>query len=208
MKKVIFALCFFIAFMLLHSTTHAQIRLGAKGGFTFASQSYKNRNDNFNPGILPGITIGGIAEYQLTEKISLASGVQYMSKGYKAKDEGDKYTLNFSYIQIPIQAQYHHEQFFGAVGFYYGKALSGKYKEESGFEADLDLGKEVSDDFSGSDFGILIEGGYMIQPQLRGSLFLNAGLSNLIPADAQDIYDDKIKNTVFGLGITYFFLEK
>jgi hypothetical protein len=208
MKKVFFTLCFFIAFMLMHSGAHAQIRLGAKGGFTFASQSYKNRNDNFNPGILPGITIGGIAEYQLTDKISLASGLQYMSKGYKAKDEGDKYTLKFSYIQIPVQAQYHHEQFFGAFGFYYGKALGGKYKEESGFEAELDLGKEVSDDFSGSDFGLVIEGGYAIQPQLRGSLFLNAGLSNLIPGDAQDIYDDVIKNSVFGLAVTYLFFEK
>lgn len=209
MKKYLYLAGFVLAFLFNFLTPcDAQLSFAARGGFTFASQSYKYINDDFKTGLLPGITVGGMAEYQLTDNISLAGGLQFMTKGNSSKDDGEKYKLKFSHIQIPIQAQYHYEQFYGALGFYVGSILGGKYVDEDGDDFKLDIGKSVDDDFAGGDAGLILEAGYEFKTGLRGSVFLHSGFQNQIPKEAQKYYDDVVKNNVIGLTVTYFFLTK
>lgn len=206
MKKFLFPV---LTVMMLYSFNdcHAQIKIGAKAGFTFAGQVYDNRNDDFNPGKLAGIMVGGVAEYILTDQFRLASGLSLENKGYKYNDEGFVYKLSMNYLTIPIQVQYHRDGFYGGLGFYMGFALGAKFVDEDGDKDKLDLGNSTDDDLSGSDFGMILEGGYDFTDCLRGSLSLGFGLSNIIPAEAKEIYDDIVKNNIISLQVTYFFHE-
>ena len=186
-------------------TSSAQIHFGAKAGLTLASQSYKGFSSDFNPGILPGIMIGGVGEYDLTDNIRLAAGLQIGSKGYKGHDDGEDYKVGFTYMTIPVQAQYHRDEWMGAFGFYLGRALGVKYVEEDGDSATPDLGNDLSDDFSPGDFGIQLEAGYQVTTNIRGSLSYSMGVANIIPGEARKIFDNTIRNNVIGFNVTYFF---
>jgi len=105
--------------LLLVTTVHAQFSLGIKGGWTLQNVTAPNgaidalplkSNNSF--------TLGGVAEYSLTNKFALQGEVNFVRKGFIIKEGldldilniplpvGVKATTNMKYIDIPLLAKY------------------------------------------------------------------------------------------------------
>src|SRR5687767_10916123 len=129
---------------------YSQVRQGAKAGLNLAKINYDDVFETETK-FLPSFMVGGVVEFDFSEKLSLGTGLQYQGKGAKSKDEDDvKVTLG--YIQVPVQLQYRSNGFFGAVGPYAAFAISGK-SIDGDDEEDIVFGNGEEDDWSPLDVG-------------------------------------------------------
>ncbi|MGN6511092.1 MAG: porin family protein, partial [Chitinophaga sp.] len=86
----------------------AQVRVGVKGGWNIANVTNTNSGGVDNSRALNSFHVGAIADFPLSEIISLQPGVFYTGKGTKIEDgEPDdavyyKTTTNPRYIEIPV----------------------------------------------------------------------------------------------------------
>src|SRR5687767_2986239 len=105
-----------IALLVLVSMDQAysQVRLGVKAGLNLAKINYDEDFD-IETKYLPSFMIGGVAEFDFSEHLSLGTGLQYHGKGAKS-EEDDSVKVRLGYIQIPVQLQYRSSGFFAAVG--------------------------------------------------------------------------------------------
>jgi len=181
---------------------YSQVRLGAKAGLNMAKVNYDEVFETETK-FLPTFMVGGVVEFDFSESLSLGTGLQYHGKGAKSKEEDDvKVTLG--YIQVPLQLQFRSNGFFGAVGPYAAFAISGK-SIDGDDEEDIEFGSGEEDDWSALDVGVNAEIGYEFN-KLRLTASYSAGLSNGIPKDQQDFFEDaKITNAVIGIALTYLF---
>lgn len=200
MKSLIQLLTVLCLIVMMSHSASAQVRLGLKAGINLANLNW---DDDFQieTEMLPTFMVGGVAEFDFSENLSLGTGLQYYGRGFQDEDSDDlKVTL--SYIQVPIQLQYRSSGLFAAVGPYVGFGIGGKSKDANE-EVDVEFGSGVDDDFSALDYGVNLEVGYEFG-DLRATALYGLGLANVIPEDLQ-FEDLTIKHTVIGIALTYLF---
>ena len=190
-----------VLFLGLLPEASGQVRLGLKAGLNLANLNYDDDFD-IETKILPTFMVGGVAEFDFSENLSLGTGLQYHGRGAQDADVDD-YKVTMGYIQVPVQIQYRSSGFFAAAGPYVAFAISGQTKDGDESE-DIDFGSSVEDDFSALDYGLNLEAGYEFG-QLRATASYTFGLADGVPGDLQDFVDGGVKHGVIGVALTYLF---
>lgn len=118
----------------------AQWTVGPRLGLNLSTCSGKySEYDDEKSKWIPGIVVGGVAEYPFTDMISgvgellfLSSGAKYTytyeEEGYKSEECG--YIERYGKIQIPLLAKFtfgEDIQFYGDIGPYFDFTICGKY---------------------------------------------------------------------------------
>ena len=219
------AIILFLVAVLSASYAQAQITFGTRAGFNhtkFSVKEYGEKPDKEDRSrYIPGFQIGVVADYALSDAISIQPGVIYATQG--AKHEWDNYfmsqmAISLSYLQIPVNIQYILDigglNLFLQTGPYLGYAISGKGKfwdTEGKRISDIDLknkyGIEETKIKFGSkenehnpfDFGIGLGIGMQVV-NLQVGLGYNFGL-----IDIRNDADISCKNKGFTVTAIYFF---
>ena len=216
-------------------TIASKLKFGVKTGLNISSTSLNMDLDLF-PGesydvkSKTGFQIGGIANYQLQEKIQLQTELLFSQLGYEIlfkRDEsfGDTYrstdSYKLNYLQIPIIAKYNiYDNLYIEGGIETSILLSGKlefeYVEDNVGEDNDYTGSDTynlkSDegfDVNSIDFGLNIGLSYEYKKFLVTARY-SLGLTNVnsIPSDDfwVDDLQEKDKNRNFAISVGYFFM--
>ncbi|MDR0814334.1 MAG: PorT family protein [Bacteroidales bacterium] len=220
LKKVFFATVFVV---LTAGAAQAEVRLGARMGFTFTN-AYGNDVDTR---LRMGIQLGVAADFALNDALSIQPGVVYSQQGAKLKllnenpdndwdvDYTDRIRLN--YVQIPVYAQFKVSKFYVQAGPYLGIATSGKSKLAegdsfgSGFrtffgnddEEKIKFGDEPGQ-INRFEFGIGIGAGFAFKVAQVGINY-NLGLTNLKYTERLNGETLEMRNKGILVAVTFLF---
>jgi hypothetical protein len=191
----------------------AQIKFGVKGGLNFAKVLDKTNNrtysDDYKSKI--GFHLGATAEYSISEKFAIESGLLFSTKGFKMENSVPA-SISLNYLEVPINAIYKIELSSAKIliiaGPYLGYALSGKIKASEPILGDNEDSKEqkleIGTDIKALDFGLNVGTGVEIK-DITASLQYGYGLANL---SFHSEIETKFKNRVLGISIGYKFSGK
>jgi hypothetical protein len=227
MKKV-----FVLSIMSLFISTLAfsQVRFGVKGGLNLANISNTNSGGVDNGKTLPSFHVGVIADFGLSEILSLQPGVYYSGKGIKTETgkSGDpvyhKLTTSPQYIEVPINFVGKipvggNARIFIGAGPYAGFGIAGKIKSSTQLNGGATTSTEVKikwdDDtpFTSGDLNQGLDklkrfdfGGNVLAGVEIGNFLVSAqygiGFAK-INSGGTNSADDKNKNRVFSVSIGY-----
>lgn len=191
------------------ATATAQVRFGAKAGFTLATAIPNYEQEEFEPDykMQPTFNVGVLGEFDLSENFGIGAGLVFQGKGAKIEESGFEGSINAYYLQVPVNVYYQNSGFFAAVGPYIGFGIGGKTKLEflgEEEEEDIKFGNDEEDDVAPLDFGVGAEVGYSINP-IRITLNYNFGLANVIPDANRADGDLKDSFTTLSLNVAYLF---
>ena len=230
MKKFFVVL---VALAVTASIAHAQLNFGARAGFNLTNMSWKydgkdvdlfaeilsgitGNNVEISQKFRPGFQIGLVADYALTDAISIQPGILFAQQGYKVNESIDfmgqkidfKASINLNYIQIPINVQYKMDMggmnLILQAGPYLGFGLGGKMKfEASGQseEEDIKFGSGDEHMLKPLDLGLGLGAGLQFGA-IQVGLGYNLGLANIVNDDDSKF---KVKNNGLALTLTYVF---
>jgi len=173
-------------------TASAQVEFGVKAGANFAtltgsgSDGAKTKVD-FNG--------GAFAQIPLVNSFFLQPELVYSRQGAKATSDGINFSVNQSYLNIPVLVKYHHSSgFFGETGPQMGFLLAASVKAGG-------TTQDVKSSYKSTDFGWAFGLGYRLSSIPAGiDARYNLGLTNIA---AQDVSDQSLKNSVFQIGVFY-----
>lgn len=213
MKKLLLSLAL-VAGLSTAVLAQNPVKLGLKAGLAFPNMSISAGGLSIAFDSRTSFYVGGTADFAISDVFSVQPGLTFVSKGTKfSGDEfelgdisadADAATLNFSYVEIPVNLLANFKVanagkvFFGG-GPYYAFAVdafakSGSLKEDVDFE---------EDGFKRGDFGVNFLGGFQFNNRLNIHAGYGLGLSSVI--DDQEQMDVKFKNKVFTVGLGFTF---
>ncbi|MEO9144412.1 MAG: porin family protein [Ginsengibacter sp.] len=211
MKKINFLI---IAMLLMTYGAEAQISFGLKAGVNFSSLKGNGYTDPDQKPFI-GLAIGGLANYTITEKLSIQPELIFSQEGtqWKATDEEQKNRLN--YLNVPILVQYRTPSgFFVHTGPQIGLLLSAKmtYKDHGagGMVGEGDWDKEehrggqpptldIKRFYAGSPISWGLGAGFIHQSGFGIIARYNIGLTNALKKAS----DGTIYSRIFNIGIIY-----
>lgn len=170
------------------TTAQAQISFGGKAGVNFASLSGDGSENS------EGVTkfhLGAVANFGITEFLSIQPEILYSSQGYKQADNDD-IRVNLDYLNIPIMAD-----FILAEGF----SLQGGPQIGININSELDFDGETADieDVETLDIGVGIGAQYKLADN---GLFFQA---RYVTGLTEFIEDSEAKIGVISLSLGYMF---
>ena len=135
----------------------------------------------------------------------IQTGANWVQKGTKDEENGEKASLTVNSIEIPANFVYTaNSGFFVGAGPTASFAISGKAKVND-VSADLHIGNTDNDDIRGFDFGANVVTGYQFQNGLMVAANYNQGFSNLVPGTADG---SSVKSHYFGVRLGYILKGK
>lgn len=198
MKKIILsalAVCVFTfsnAQDLPKTINGLDVTFGAKAGLNLSTLV----GDTHNVSMKPGFHIGGMAELELTEKLSVQPEILYSLQGAKVDDgTGSDYNYNLSYITLPVIGKYYViEGLSLEAGPQIGVLISAKSKID---------GESINHkkNTSSIDFGANIGAGYKMDSGLNFALRYSLGLANTYDGPG----NSNQTNATLQLSVGYFF---
>ncbi len=194
------------------------------GTVNFARIWYERKNT-----FRPTLVLGGIVEYDFTEKFMLSAGLNLTPKYTNVRViDDDFYKSDFSlsllYLQVPATVYYTYRRFYFGVGGYLGLTTSGKWKNKFTTINDS-TGEEVvttekfkvlfgndqsSANFRRFDYGARAEAGFGLKT-VRLTLAYDFGLANNLPAGTNANgapFDGKLRHQAIYAMLTYFWGTK
>lgn len=205
----------------------AQLKYGVKAGLNInnIAQNYAESDFETETKARLGFHIGATVDYNLSDILSLQSGLLLSSKGYSIDieeeygDGAEGYErIILNYLEIPINFAYKTGDFQIFAGPYLAFGIGGKYKYDDGTDSGDSKMKPVfgeigegdlEDDenpYSALDLGFNLGVGYQVGPMLINAGY-SLGFANLNPgiegADF-DPKDFKQSNRVISLSVSYF----
>jgi Outer membrane protein beta-barrel domain len=210
MKSITFLMVLMIL-LTSHSLT-AQTKIGFTAGAAFANVTVKSQGISASPKLKAGITAGIFADAPLSANFSFQPALNFVQKGYIVKDETGTETVNFNYLEVPLNFVYNtkrSEGFFIGAGPSIAYGISGKDKfEYSGtgmpdFNEKIKFGSGV-EEVKTLDFGANAVAGYKFKGGFMISGNYTLGL-NKINNDDGSGNDGTIKNKYFAIKLGYMF---
>ena len=176
-------------------------------------------NTTLDKSPIVGAVIGAEAEYQLTNMISLAAGVNYSLQGsgwedYELKSGSDKVELKdakveLGYITIPVVANFYLFKGFAVkAGIQPGFLTNAKKKatikgKMEGYNATMDIDEDMKDECKKFDLSIPIGVSYQFQVPVTVDLRYNLGVTKVNKESVSGVDDSK--NNVISLTVGYKF---
>ena len=195
MKKSIILLIAIAAF----SGVKAQVQLGIKAGLNISSLSLSNDalGNGESKSSLTAFNGGLFASLPIAESLSVQPEINYSGQGTNINEQGNKGSLNYDYLNVPVLFKYSHESgLFAETGPQAGFLLSAKVKSEG-------TSFDIKDEVQSFDFSWALGVGYKLQDLGLGiDVRYNLGLTNTIknPSDGSSA-----KNGVFQIDLFYMF---
>lgn len=196
MKKIILsalAVCTFIltnAQDLPKTIKGLDVTFGAKAGLNLSTLV----GDTQNASMKPGFHIGGMAELELTEKLSVQPELLYSLQGTRYDDGTSDYNYNLSYITLPVIGKYYVAEGLSLeAGPQVGVLISAKSK---GNGESINHKKNTSS----IDFGANIGAGYKMDSGLNFALRYSLGLVNTYDGPG----NSNLTNATLQLSAGYF----
>jgi hypothetical protein len=191
--------------------SQAQTSLGVTAGASFANVKISAGGISASPKMKTGITAGLMLDAPLSQNFHFQPGLNFVQKGYTAKDDEAKETFNINYIELPLNFGYYSNGFFAGAGPSLAYGMSGKdklkYTDQSIPDEDekIDFGSG-EDQIKQFDFGANVTAGYKTRSGFLIAANYTAGLSNLANTGSDNTEDKtKIRNNCFGIKIGYLF---
>ncbi|WP_035563048.1 porin family protein [Hymenobacter sp. IS2118] len=189
MKKLILSLGLLMS--VATAASAQEIRFGVKAGANYSSVT-ADETDGIESKI--GLQAGLLANFALSDLISIQPEVLYSQKGLQSEaDSDDKLKLN--YIDVPLLVKVNAGGLFfeggPQVGFLAGAKIT-----------DGNEDRDIKDLYNTVDFGYVAGLGYQLESGPMIGLRYNGGISNIVK-DGDD--DDKARNSVFQLYVGYTF---
>jgi len=193
-KKVFLVL---LVAVLTASYAHAQFTFGARAGLNL---TLLTGDEDASTGIKPGFQVGVVGDYAVSDAFSIQPGILFATMGGR-ESEGDlTATLNFNYIQVPVNFQFKRNAFFWHVGPYIGFGLGGKATVDvGGLSVSDDIKFGSDEDFKAFDFGFGAGIGWQFG-NFQAGLGTNLGLVNISNVD-----DFTMRNMGIAITLTYMF---
>ena len=175
------------------AAANAQVQFGVKAGANFSTFTGENTDDAKTK---VGFNAGALVALPLFNEFTLQPEVVYSGQGFKVDDQGISGTFNANYLNVPVLFKYNNPTgFFLQTGPQIGFLMSAKVKSGGQTEDEKDL-------FNSTDFSWAFGLGYLVKSVNVGiDARYNLGLSNI----AKDSGDEKVKNSVFQVGLFYLF---
>lgn len=216
---------FMLMTILLVSTITASaqnFRLGVHAAANIANNEYDDIagiSDLSTESFL-GYRFGLITEVGFSRRVRLMTSLLLSQKGSTLTLGGADTELKISYFEVPINLDIS----FGLgdiarahimAGPYFGIGVSGIYtlSTSNGDSQDVSFGSSTDDDFKTLDYGLSFGVGFEIRPLLVSAHY-SLGMSDInnnfefnTNITTEQITDTAIKNGVFSIGISYFFLD-
>ncbi|WP_295126500.1 porin family protein [uncultured Chitinophaga sp.] len=228
-KKILFS----IAALGIAVGASAQARLGVKGGLNLSNITVSNDGSVDNNKMLAGWNAGLVADFPLSDILSIQPGVFYSTKGSKVErgNSGDvdyfKSTTNPAYIEIPVNfvgkiplGGDGSNKFFIGLGPYAAFGIAGKNKYqlgsgdlavtgESNIKWDDDSPFNTGDPNQGFDkYKRFDWGGNILTGFEFGNVIVSAqyglGFAKILSGE-DDSRNDKNKNRVLSFSVGYLF---
>lgn len=217
------------AMMVAAVSANAQFEPGTfsiqpKAGFSIAWLSNMPKlpistNTTLDKSPVAGVVIGAEAEYQLTNMISLAAGVNYSLQGsgwedYELKSGNNKVELKdakveLGYITIPVVANFYLFKGFAVkAGIQPGFLTNAKMKatikgEMDGSNMTTDVDNDMKDECKKFDLSVPIGVSYQFKVPVTLDLRYNLGVTKVNKESVSGVDDSK--NNVISLTIGYKF---
>ena len=173
----------------------AQAQFGATAGLNMANVS----GDDMDGDMKIGMHVGVSAAFELSDAMTLNTGVLYSTKGTQDEDDGVKMSANLSYIEIPVNLSFSISDKMSLMAGPYIGLLMGAELEVSGAGA-LDGTTDMKDDTRSMDFGINVGAGFAVTEVISINAGYEMGLATLDPDG-----DGDSKNSNIYIGMTYSF---
>ncbi|MBF9236462.1 PorT family protein [Hymenobacter sp. BT683] len=189
MKKVLLSLGLLMS--VATAASAQEIRFGVKAGANYSSIT-ANNTDGVESKI--GLHAGALANFALSDLISIQPEVLYSQKGYQSEEYNDiKYKIN--YIDVPLLVKVNAGGLFFEGGPQVGFLAGAKVTNG---DADTD----IKGRYDRVDFGYVAGLGYQATSGPMIGLRYNGGISTISKGD---INPNKIRNSVFQLYVGYVF---
>ncbi len=189
----------------------AQTSIGLTAGATFANVTIKASGIAVSPNLKTGITAGIMIDASLGKNFNFQPALNFVQKGYKIKDNGSSETVNFNYLEVPLNFVYStqkEEGFFIGAGPSIAYGISGMDKlKQEGMPDDNEKIKfgSSADEVKPFDFGANAVVGYRLKGGFIVSGNYNLGLSKINNDDGSGDESGTIKNKYFSIKIGYMF---
>jgi len=207
-KTFITAICF----LSLCAATAQKAQIGLMVGGANSNFKTKSEDEDLNGKSKTGMAGGVVANFGISEKCSIRSGLVLVQKGSKVEETFGGSTMsaeiNTTWLEVPVSLTYNTGNFFVGAGPSLSFGVGGKWKskvddeEESG---KVSFGNSDDDNMKGFDFGANVLAGFQFNNGLFIAANFNQGFSNLTAGDSGD---DSIKSHYFGLHLGYMFKGK
>jgi len=213
MKTKLFTLTAIL--ILVTAALQAQVSFGVLGGVNFQNLNGKDINgDKLVYNMIPGVHAGVNVQIPVAPEFFFQPGLLFTTKGAKITDGS---IIRLSYVELPLNMVYKallgSGEFMLGFGPYFGYAIGGKVKPESGTATDIEFKSVVETGdpssvtyFKAFDAGANLFAGYVMGNGVFFQLNSQLGMLKINPEDKR-ITDDKssVKNTGFGLSVGYRF---
>jgi hypothetical protein len=143
-----------------------------------------------------GIAGGGLVNIPINSTFSVQPELLYSMEGTRYKENGNKFTYQLDYINVPVLFQCNSFGFYGETGPQIGFLMSGKLSNG-------DESSDVKDSFKSTAFAWAVGLGYRLPSGIGIGARYNIGLSKISDDNGGDL-----KNNGFHIGISYFFGRK
>ena len=180
---------------LLSIGVFAQAQFGATAGLNMTNVS----GDDMDGDMKIGMHVGVSAAFELSDAMTLNTGVLYTTKGTQDEDEGVKMSANLSYLEIPVNLSFSISDKMSLMAGPYIGLLMGAEIELSG-AGSLDGTADIKDDTRSMDFGINVGAGFAVTEVISINAGYEMGLATLDPDG-----DGDSKNSNIYIGMTYSF---
>jgi hypothetical protein len=205
-------------FVIAQNTDNARISFAVLGGVNFQNLNGKDFDgDKLKNDMIIGYHAGVNIQIPVVPQFYFQPGLLYSLKGAKNSEGTNTYSINISYLELPLNFVYKallgNGYFFLGFGPYIGYAIGGKMKPESGSSVDIEFTNVVELDdnpllpyYKAFDAGGNIFAGFEMASGLFLQLNTQFGMLKINP-EYKLLSDDKssVKNTGFGLSIGYRF---
>jgi hypothetical protein len=197
--------------LLLSFTSKAQTSLGIMAGASFANVKISSGGFSASPKMKMGLTAGLMLDAPLSKDFHFQPGLNFVQKGYKAKDDLSKETFTINYLELPLNFVYYSNGFFAGAGPYVAYGTSGTDKTEYTDGSTPDDKEKIKfgsgeEEVKSMDLGANFTAGYKTKSGFLITANYTLGLSNIgnTGADGSAV-KETIKNNCFGIKVGYMF---
>ncbi len=194
------------AFLFAATTLHAAVDFGIKGGMNYSSNTVGISGEGLSKESITGLQFGGVADYKLSDTLSIQGEILYTQKGVKFTSDIAELGLSMSYLEVPIVAKLRVDKTFSVYGGGYVAYLSNGTIDYPAGE-NMTTTVKVKNFYEDFDYGVIVGGQAKLTDRISVDLRYTLGLANTFKSQATDSMYAGFsgENASFSLSTTYMF---
>jgi len=197
------------AFLFAATTLHAAVDFGIKGGMNYNSNSSTISSEaDLNKESITGLQFGGVADYKLSDTLSIQGEILYSQKGVKFTGDIAEIGFSMSYLEVPIVAKLRVDKTFSVYGGGYVAYLSNGTMDYPVGE-NMTTTVKIKNFYEDFDYGVIIGGQAKISDRMSIDLRYTLGLANTFKSSNSFFGEESEslsgENSSISISTTYMF---